>query len=206
MSAPAIAYPDIHKWYTEDRVATEEAVWTEGQHYLENARRIQRVCDEHLLTSVAEFGCGTGWIPTVLPMDLSYAGYDANRFMIERARKKSPLTMFILHDIRIPTTVAPDLACSFAVLKHFSLDDWPGILRNILRNARFGLFNHHCLPNGIAPFDAGTEWHSSWPCEDDINRAVLSAGHQIIDRDDTHIDPIVGHPESYFVTQRRSDV
>ena len=196
--------PDIHEWYSPERVAAEEAIWAEGQHYLMNAKRIQTLCDARFLTTIIEFGCGTGWIPTVLSRDLDYLGLDANPYMLKIARTKSDAT-FVRWDFRFPYDRATDLACSFAVLKHFSLTDWPVMLRRMLQNARFGLFNQHCLQDDRTPFDDGKEWHSIWPRNSDILAAIEAYGHILISRDDSIIDPLVGAPETYFVTQRRSN-
>jgi SAM-dependent methyltransferase len=204
MSTTPVSFPDIHNWYTFDRVITEESNWARHKPYERNVKLIQSVCDQHLLTRVIEYGCGSGWIAPLLSRDLSYTGLDANPHMLTLARTKSRHE-FVQHDIRQPFARPADLACSFAVLKHFSLADWPGILANILRQARFGLFNQHCLPDSFTPFDAGHEWHSCWPRNCDIEAAVLAAGHKIIWRDDSTIDPVVNAPESYFLTQQIGD-
>lgn len=199
-----LTLPDISQWYTAERVAEEERVWAEGQHYKENARRIESVCDKYNLATVLEFGCGTGWIPRVLDPTLLYiAGLDANPHMIALARAKNPHHRFILHDIRYPIAMGGELCCAFAVLKHFSLADWPLVLSNILSRAHYGLFNMHALPDDREPFDAGTEWHSSWPRRCDIVAAISAAGHIVIDWDDSHLDSGVGAPEAYITTRRR---
>jgi SAM-dependent methyltransferase len=199
------SFPDVSQWYTPARVAAEEAIWAEGQHYLENVRRIEAICDSQSLATVMEFGCGTGWIPKSLDPSLIYTmGIDNNPHMLALAREKNPGVRFVQADIRRLDALigTAELTCSFAVLKHFSLTEWPTILRNILFRGRFSLFNQHALPDSREPFDAGTEWHSSWPRRCDILAAVEAAGHEILDWDDSHIDPGVGAPESYITTRR----
>lgn len=198
-------FPDISQWYTPERVAVEEDVWATGEHYCENALRIYGACQVYGLRTLIEFGCGTGWIPKALDPSLIYvAGIDKNPHMLEYARKKNPNVRFICADIRDldVMVLSADLVCSFAVLKHFSLSEWPVILRKILSRGRYGLFNQHALPDDRAPFDAGTEWHSAWPQRCDILAAIAGAGHEVIAWDDSHVDPKVGAPEAYITTRR----
>lgn len=199
--------PDISEWYTADRIAAEEAIWTQGAHYIENARRIKEACRVHGLHTIVEAGCGTGWVPTVLSPHLTYlAGIDRNPSMLAIAREKSPAIArrFHRYDLRYASSlpVFADLVCSFAVLKHFSLDDWPIVLREILSLGRYGLFNQHSLNDGRTAVDVGVEWHNIWPTYDDVVQAIESAGHEIIEWDDTHIDEGMGSAEVYITTKR----
>lgn len=204
----SVMLPDISKWYTPDRVAVEDAIWIEGQHYRENVQRIAEVCRSRHLRTVMEFGCGTGLVAANLPASVEYLmGIDDNYHMLERARERNSKLEFIHADIRTlqgPAhgTLQADLVCSFAVLKHFSLSEWPAILRIILAHGTYALFNMHALPDDREPFDAGTEWHSAWPRRCDIVAAISAAGHKVIDWDDSHIDPLVGAPEAYITTRR----
>lgn len=200
-------FPDISDWYTPDRVAVEEAVWSEGKYYLQNARRIEAICRRFHLHYIVEAGCGTGWIPFALDPLLHYAaGIDKNPHMLARAIEKNPGALFLQMDLRDLTSLQLpcDLVCSFAILKHFSLTEWPTILRSILSIAKYSLFTQHALPDSRAPQDSGTEWHSCWPTRAGILSAVASAGHEIIDWDDSHWDAGMNAPEAYITTRRRS--
>lgn len=197
--------PDICEWYTEARVEAEEGIWTDGQHYLENARRIEEACRVYRLHTIIEAGCGTGWVPTALPTSLTYlAGVDKNPHMLARARAKSPGIPFLKCDLRDlrASFLSADLVCCFAVLKHFSLEDWPGVLERILSVGQYGLFTQHVLSDGRPRVDLGIEWHNIWPTYSDIVAAIEEAGHEILEWDDTHIDAPVGAPEVYITTRR----
>jgi predicted TPR repeat methyltransferase len=199
-----VKLPDVSQWYTPERIAAEQEIWLAGQHYKENAGRIAHVCREYSLFTVLEFGCGTGLIPGALPPDVSYmAGVDANPHMIEMASGRNPNHTFVQSDIRdLKGAAQADLSCAFAVIKHFSLAEWPAILQIVLAHGRYSLFNMHALPDDREPFDAGKEWHSAWPRRSDIIAAVSAAGHKVLSWDDSHVDPGVSAPESYIVTRR----
>lgn len=196
--------PDVSQWYTPDRISAEEEIWLAGEHYRENAGRVVEVCYAHNLTSIMEFGCGIGLIPSLLPPDLTYvAGIDANHYMIQRAEARNPNISFVLADIRqLQGASHADLVCAFALLKHFSLTEWPSILKIILSHGDYALFNQHALPDDRTPFDAGTDWHSAWPRRCDILSAISAAGHKVIAWDDSHVDLGVGAPEAYITTRR----
>jgi predicted TPR repeat methyltransferase len=200
----ALTLPDVSQWYTPDRISAEEDIWLAGEHYRENARRITDICHAQNLRTVLEFGCGIGLIPSVLPPEIEYVGgIDANYYMIQRAEARNPTISFAHADIRkTDGRVQVDLVCSFAVLKHFSLVEWPTILSKILAHGRFALFNQHALPDTREPFDAGKDWHSAWPRRCDILAAISAAGHEVIDWDDSHVDSGVGAPEAYITTRR----
>jgi SAM-dependent methyltransferase len=204
VTSPA-QFPDIWQWYTADRVTAEEAIWAEGQHYLYNISRVMELCREHSLRSVIEVGCGTGWVPAGLDPSIEYQGIDNNPHMLELARRKNlPSRIFMKMDARdIEGWALPcDLVCSFAFFKHFSFNDWPKILRNVLSLGNYGLFNQHVLPPDRPPVDVGEEWHSIWPTRDDVISAVSAAGHEILSWDNSHIDEGMQAPESYIVTRR----
>jgi SAM-dependent methyltransferase len=197
-------FPDISEWYTPSRIDTEEKLWANGP-YKENARRVMFVLRRYNLNSVIEIGCGTGWIPSALDLSIHYLGMDANPHMLERARAKNPSRNFIQQDARrLLPLVMSDRVCSFAVLKHFSLVEWPDILHHILSVARYGLFTQHVLPDDRPAMDVGKEFHDVWPTRQQLLNAVSAAGHGIVSIDDySAIDIGVGAPEAYVTTRRR---
>lgn len=202
-----IMFPDISEWYTPERVAAEEKVWAKGGDYRRNAEKIIEVCKKYGLWSVIEAGCGTGWIPGELRDTKIYYwfGVDKNPEMLRLARAKNPGKFFVRGDLRNLRNLGPaHLVCSFAVLKHFSLEDWPWVLKSILSIGTFGLFTQHMLDDGREPFDAGREWHSIWPTRQGIVDAVTAAGHEVLDICDGTLDPVVNAPEVYVVTRRRT--
>lgn len=201
--------PDISEWYTLERIEAEEILWEESGAYLEYSQRISEVCKLYGLTTVMEIGCGTGWVPSVLDSSLKYVvGIDANPHMVDKSKKKNPDKEFLQCDIRtIPDRFSVDLVCCFAVLKHFSLSDWPLRLRDILRFGRFGLFDQHVLMDGRTAMDipgGGNEkFHSIWPTYSDVILSVKNAGHEIVRFDQRfRFDEGVGAPEVMIITRR----
>jgi len=200
-----ITFPDISEWYTPERIAAEEPLWASGP-YKENAQRVVNVCQQYSLSSVIEAGCGTGWVPTALPDSIVYVGMDSNPYMLSRARDKNPSRIFIRNDIRDlnPDFLSVDLVCSFAVLKHFSLNEWPDILRHILGIGQYGLFTQHVLLDDRPAMEVGTEFHHIWPTKPELLQAIDSAGHEVLDLDYSAMDHGIGSPEAYVTTRRKS--
>ena len=209
--------PDISEWYTSERIEAEEILWEGCEAYKEYSQRIFRICRENGLSTVLEVGCGTGWVPTVLDPSLDYTGVDKNACMISKAKTKNPGKRFIQSDIRklreSPVSLRSDLVCSFAMLKHFSLDEWPSILIELLFFGKFGLFDQHVLLDGRSSIDVpgedlktGEKFHGIWPTRSEIVSAVENAGHEILDFDDTfRFDNGVGAPEAMITTRRKEN-
>jgi len=81
------------------------------------------------------------------PSNIKYVGIDKNPHMLEIARSKNfgKNKLFLRLDIREVTGRSFDLVTSFGVLKHFSLEEWPDILKKMLSFGKFGLFTQHAL-------------------------------------------------------------
>jgi len=163
------------------------------------------VCQRYDLRTMVEVGCGTGWVPTALDPSIVYlAGIDKNPHMLAYAAAKNPSKRFLQCDARdlTPPEELADLVCSFAVLKHFSLAEWPTILSRILSLGRYGLFTQHMLPETRDAMDVGEAFHHIWPTKAELARAVESAGHEIIALDNSWMDWGIGAPEAYVTTRR----
>jgi len=207
-------FPDISEWYTPERIAAEELQWEKGGTHKLYSLKILEVCRSYNLSTVAEVGCGTGWVPTVLDPSLDYIGIDKNFHMVYRSMMKNPGKTFFQCDIRNVKTLGifSDLVCSFAVLKHFSLEEWPLRLRNLLSLGRFGLFTQQVFLDGRAPMDIpegfhGTGpngYHSIWCSRDQVLQAIKNAGHELLELDEKSLfNHGVGGPESMIVTRRK---
>jgi SAM-dependent methyltransferase len=205
-------FPDIADWYTPERIDAEEPLWATGKSYLEYASRIHSVCRDNNLSSVVEIGCGTGWVPTVLDSSLQYLGIDKNPYMLERCRAKNTGKLFLQCDIRNlhALNLSCDLVCSFAVLKHFSPQEWVACLNEVLGLGRFALFTLSIFTDGRETLDIPAkdehgieQHHGTWATLEEAERAIESAGHRIVDADYQHrFDRGIGAPEVMFTTRQ----
>jgi len=205
---------DVSEWYTPERVEHDErlgqATTTGG--YFDYARWTERVCQDHHLQTVVEVGCGAGWMPSVLDITLNYvAGIDADKYILAKARARVPGARFIQHDIRKlrELKLAADLVCSFGVMKHFHLEEWPEILAAALSMGRYGLFTQHVFLDDRASIDMpGCDetskpcYHDIWVNYTDLKKAVEGAGHRIVELDESfRYDGTMNAPEAMIVTE-----
>jgi len=153
------ALPDFSEWLRGDRLAAEEKIWLEGEHYEWNLVHVRKALAAlGSRPKVLELGCGTGNMARSLVDEVEYLGVDKNPEALEMARAKSS-AMFLEDDLRHFSATA-DLCYSFAVLKHFGLHEWDSLFAHVLSLAP----NHvHQLQvtNGES-FDDGVNWHSVW--------------------------------------------
>lgn len=190
--------PDYADWLTPERLAVEERLWERDQVYVRYVAAIEQLAvADTVFGSIVEFGCGTGYVATALDHlakydpDFRYIGYDRNEGCLERARAKNAnrrWASFVNREIR---TLSPDadLVCGFAVLKHFRLDEWPGLFARLFRFARNGLFT---IPIAAESKDDGTEFTHVWLSESDLSAALARAGHVELWRDTTDkVEPII---------------
>lgn len=161
-----IALPDYSEWLTTDRVGTEEAAWSASQLHMNYAAHIALMRTHFGIFSILELGCGSGWVPTQLTPDIAYVGVDKNAELLAIARTKnisSERRNFIQADIRdaelIRSWGSPDLVCSFAVLKHFSLDEFEKIFSGMLSISPRGLFSMNIANENR---DDGFDFHHIW--------------------------------------------
>jgi len=167
---------DYSVWLDSFRLAREEQLWAESEMPHLYANRVRQVIEEHGCRSVIELGCGTGWVPTLLPGTVEYVGVDGNPECLQYARQKT--TRLFLHaDIRGLRYPTQDLVCSFAVLKHFALEEWPAVLGKVLSHGRVGLFTMNVGPGDRDDFNEG--FAHTWVSAVTLDRAVEACGHRI---------------------------
>lgn len=173
--------PDYSEWLTPERLCREEELWAQCRYYADFAAGITQMCADHPITSVVEFGCGTGWVPTLLPPELVYLGVDQNLECLTWARTKNPGPNrdWMQVDIRdFPTrNFQADLGCAFSVLKHFGLSEWDAVVSKILGSVTYGLFT---MPIGTEDVDDGIEFPHVWVSPERLEAAVSKAGHQVL--------------------------
>lgn len=171
---------DFSDWWNTKRAADEIECWERERHWAGYASRVSTVMAKYKLQTVIEVGCGAGYVGNELKKAgyRDYTGLDASSIMIDTCREKFPDCNYTLADIRTFDIVAPaDLVCTFSVLKHFSLEDWPIILERVLRLGRYGLVQLQIAPD---PLETGIEFHHTFVRHNDVlkvfersNKALL---------------------------------
>lgn len=168
--------PDYSEWLTDERLGKEETAWADSKFYLTHAAHISLLRSKFPILNVMEIGCGTGWVPTQLSPDFNYVGFDKNEKVLEIARTKNLVSRkFLFGDIReltpdsISPLMTPDLVCAFAVLKHFSLEEWDSIFDRIVALAPLGLFTMSVANENR---DDGVEFHHSWVTKERLFQAL----------------------------------
>jgi len=177
---------DLCDWWTRERIEEEEAVWQRDQFFVQYANDVRDFMRKHKLKSVTELGCGSGHVARELANEFSYRGYDGSKLMIEFAQEIHPGFLFKTLDIRllpIPR-IKSDLVCSFAVLKHFSLQDWKEILTKMLSAGKYGMIQVQLRVRGFESIEDGffgDEVRHSWINIDEMCQAVVDAGHEVLE-------------------------
>lgn len=182
--------PDYSDWLTPEELAKEDAEWVRDaeNQSIYRANLIMDVVREHQITSVVEYGCGSGLIGPLLPKSVKYKGVDKNEGCLNtaNARKNGNSNLTYLYgDMRSPGMPC-GLVCSFAVLKHFGVYEWVNVLSGILKTAHYGLFDVQ-LSHGD-PRDDDFEFYHTWVSQWMLDRAVEVGGHRIVKTVDTHED------------------
>jgi SAM-dependent methyltransferase len=165
---------DYAAWLTQERLEIEERLWAECRYYEWYATAILELGP----TSVVELGCGTGWVPYVLPASTKYVGVDSNAQCVNLARAKNPGRLFVEMDLRrFRPQTAFDIVCAFAVVKHFALDEVGLILQHMGRCGRLLVFT---VPPAEEDFDDGVEFPHIHLSSSSLARLVQSAGRRIV--------------------------
>jgi hypothetical protein len=180
---------DYSRWLTPERLAVEEQLWAEGKFYERYAAGIKRLINEGAwIKGVVEFGAGTGWVPTALDDAgiVAYECVDINYDCINLAQRKNShrdWVFFGVTDLRAVRVPTPDLACSFAVLKHFKLEEWQQLFVNLFSGASYALFTVATTTGPSCTDDA--EFTHVRLSESDLAVAIAAAGHVELWRDYT---------------------
>jgi SAM-dependent methyltransferase len=157
--------PDYSEWLSPEKLAAEETGWADSQLYMTYAAHIALLRTKSSINRILELGCGTGWVPTQFGPDVEYVGIDKNLDALNIARTKNiELRHFVQADIRDLNTIKincpnAQLVCSFAVLKHFSLEEFASVFSRMLSLAPLGLFSMN-FSNVVR--DDGIEFHHIW--------------------------------------------
>jgi SAM-dependent methyltransferase len=162
---------------------------------------------------VVEVGCGTGWVPTELPDNVDnvdYVGLDKHPGCIRKAEEKNAHRRwsFIAGDFRQVATRQmqyedgrpADVACSFAVLKHFGLHEWDAIVSKFLSWGRYATFTLPVWdpsPNQVESYDDGVDYPHVWIGRPHLFRVLEAAGHEVAET-----GPLAGTAEEWFITRQ----
>lgn len=167
---------DYSEFLTEEKIAIEEVAWAVGMHNPKMAGLVEKVCTNHNLTTVIEFGCGTGWVPSHLPMTLDYIGVDKNPLCVQNAKKRNPLRTFIQSDIREFSHPQRDLVCSLSVLKHFRPEEWKDIFTRIMKLGKYACFTMSIGPKIV---NDGTEFPHTYITREFLDECLAAANKKI---------------------------
>lgn len=175
------SFSDISEYYQEDLALKEEQAWTETKEYLRNFDQLSTILQD--CKTIIEIGCGSGWIPTLLPAEIEYIGIDKNAHFLEMCRHKNQgkNRIFKQADIRsINTNTVFDISCSWAFLKHFSLEEFDTILTNILRLGKKAIFEVQITKNW--EYNDGIHFHHTFVSEDRLQNVITKSGYREINR------------------------
>lgn len=177
-------FPDISEYYKDKAKATSEEIgWIQGETWERNAEWLSALLRENGVKTVYEAGCASGLLARALPPDVAYVGVDNNPHFIDWARKRTgelPNRVFLLRDVRNfrwdgPTENVAGVCFSF--LKHFSLEEWPLILKKVIGNLQHGAFTVQVADRSL---DDGKDFHHVFVTLDQVKEAVKKAGHEIV--------------------------
>jgi len=163
----------------------EESEWARQGFYVKNAEAVKEFMELRGLEKVLEIGCGSGWVAKMLaPFEFFYVGVDKNPNCISLAKGKVANSFFNFEnlDVRsIPFFFQQfsgfDVVCSFAFLKHFSLDEWDNILKILLWQGKYAIFAVAIAEHDL---DDGTDFPHTSVTLEHLGRAVAVAGHKIL--------------------------
>lgn len=130
--------------------------------------------------SVVEFGCATGHLASRLPERIRYCGVDKSKIALEIAKLRRPKGKFEQHDFRTLGITGFDLSICFAVLKHFSLEEWESIAKKIIKAGRYSIID---IPVAEKDLDDGIDFPHVWKSEASLNQFFNSISSEILEID-----------------------
>lgn len=198
-----MAKPDYSEYLTPEQLAHEERLWGEVKLYEKYAAVVTRAFDLAGLAEeikMIEVGCGTGWVPSVLTNRVAhYLGIDKNKECVARAIEKNRPNgaLFVRMDLRDLEFKDDkyDVACAFAVLKHFALAEWDEVFARFLSLGNWTAFT---LPtqDGAGSLDDGLDFPHVRIGRSHLLDRVAAARHEVAD-----FGPLEGEAEEWFVTR-----
>lgn len=181
---------DISEYYTPELATSEEQAWYASCEHKRNFKAVERLLEAHRISAALDVGCGSGFMPTMLPSELPYVGIDLNKTFLDYAvAKNAPQRVFKQVDLRTLTAdwvaenalVAPVLGLSFAVLKHFGLHEWNDRVRQFLSLVDFACFDVTLSP---MDFDDGVRFHHVYVSRRRLNWVLAWSGHRLLFEDE----------------------
>jgi SAM-dependent methyltransferase len=177
---------DISEYYVGNLAVSEEEAWKTVKLYERNGAEVLKLVNDKGIKRVVEVGCGSGWIPTLLPAHTEYLGIDMNDTFLEWAREKNhhaPNRKFVKEDVRnlnplwllYQDFTDPGLVCCFAFMKHFGLHEWSDILKHVLSLATYAAVEVEVTEK---EFDNGTDFHHCFVEQSRIDRVLEEVGHK----------------------------
>jgi SAM-dependent methyltransferase len=171
---------DYSEWLTHAQIGVEETAWASARFHLTYAAHIMLLRSRYPIFKVLEIGCGTGWVPTQFGSDIDYVGVDKNQQVLDLAKSKNIASRsFVKADIRYMGSVGadPDLVCAFAVLKHFSLEEWDEIFDKMVSFGPLGLFTMNVATENR---DDGVDFHHTWVTRERLSAAIERNGFDLL--------------------------
>lgn len=175
---------DYSEWLdnADNRISLEETAWAGAQLHMNYAAHIALMRTKFKIFNVVELGCGSGWVPTQFGPDLRYVGVDKNISLLHMAEEKNLSSrQFVQADIRntsfLKALASPELVCSFAVLKHFSLEEFEFIFSGMLSLAPYGLFSVN-IANEVR--DDGIDFHHIWVTKEWLAQIIDKNGFKLV--------------------------
>lgn len=161
----------------------EIEIWKSDKLFILYADQINRICRIYGLKTVLEVGCGCGYVPLHMDKNLIWEGMDGFQGCVDEAKKNNPNSTVVVGDLRSFRHSEVDLACSFAVVKHFYLDEVENILKRIISLGRYSMNTVQCS-NTVDAEDSeasGNPNPHNWLSTPTVEKIVKSAGHEIIE-------------------------
>jgi len=189
---------DYSDWLTKGRLEVEMIAWKQARFHDAYAYDITQVVKEAELKkpSILEFGCGPSLIPAELDFKFKYKGVDKFPLCIVKAKLLNPDLDYEEIDIRdFYTEKKFDIACAFAFLKHFTLEELPVIFSKLFKSGDICIFS---IPIGDANVDdLSNGFPHTFVTRKFIEKLAKSYGHEIIS-----ISESIGPVELVYVTQK----
>src|SRR6266403_150141 len=171
------------EWFRNpENFSNEVKAWHSVGFQYTYAAHIALWCSKYPIKRILELGCGIGLVPINLVPGIQYLGIDQSEEAIELATSSNSKSIeFRVRDIRNLDSLewVPDLVCSFAVLKHFSLEEWDSVFSSMLVRGDFGLFTMSIAEEDT---DDGILVHHSWITRERLSSLLKKSGYEMLYR------------------------
>ena len=157
-------------------------------------------------STILEIGCGTGVLPTTIPLigSINYLGVTDSCTEFNMAVKKCPMAQFLLMDMRGIDRIKmdADIVCSKDIIKNFPQKEMDNLIKAFLLKGNIGIFT---VPVGKVKAkecrDYLTEehFHHSWISIKQLKWAIERAGHRLV----TPTKDIIEGRDNLIITRRK---